>query len=77
MITQTAQLAAVGLEMGLAMAIGVLGGRYLDDKLGTEPVLFWIGFALGIGAATKALVMAARKARKTLDSDGSSSDNKD
>ena len=60
------RLSAVGLEMGFAMAIGVLGGGYLDDHFGTTPVLFWIGFAVGLGAAVKALYDGVRVASKTV-----------
>ncbi len=58
---------AVGIEMAAAVAIGTLGGRWLDGKLGTEPTLFWIGFVVGVGAAVRAVVRVARnfKAGKT------------
>jgi F0F1-type ATP synthase assembly protein I len=60
---------AVGLEMGVAVFIGVFGGRFLDNWLGTRPVFFWIGLALGLGAAGKAIWDAAARARKTLERD--------
>ena len=60
------RLSAVGLEMGFAIVVGVLGGGYLDDRLGTTPVLFWIGFAVGLGAAAKALYDGMRVASKTV-----------
>jgi len=60
------RLSAVGLEMGFAIIIGVWGGGYLDDRLGTTPVLFWIGFAVGLGAAAKALYDGMRVASKTV-----------
>ena len=74
---QTGQFAAVGLEMGIALAIGLIGGWYLDEKLGSKPVFFWIGFTLGIGAAGKAVWDAARKARKEMTDDRASSSKKD
>jgi len=46
--------------------IGVFGGGYLDEKLGTAPVLFWIGFAVGLGAAAKAVYDGVRVASKTV-----------
>lgn len=66
MFEQAGRHAAVGLEIGIAMAIGLIGGNYLDSKLDTEPIFFWIGFGLGIGAAAKALLDAARAAKKEL-----------
>jgi ATP synthase protein I len=53
---------AVGLEMGLAVFIGYLGGAWLDSKFDTEPVLGLCGLVLGVGAAGKALWDTARKA---------------
>jgi F0F1-type ATP synthase assembly protein I len=58
---------AVGLEMGVAVFIGVFGGRYLDAWLETRPVFFWVGLTLGLGAAGKAIWDAATRARKTLE----------
>lgn len=72
MINQSAKYAAVGLEMGIAMAVGILGGRYLDDYFGTGQLFFWIGFSVGLGAAAKAVIDAARRARKEMTDDESS-----
>jgi F0F1-type ATP synthase assembly protein I len=63
------RLSAVGLEMGFAIMIGVFGGGYLDDRFGTTPVLFWIGFAIGLGAAAKALYDGVRVASGTVVAD--------
>jgi ATP synthase protein I len=51
---------SVGLEMGLAVAFGMLGGRWLDGKFGTEPYLTVILGAAGIGAAGKAVYDAVK-----------------
>jgi ATP synthase protein I len=61
-----ARYSAVGLEMGLAVAVGFFVGRWLDQKLGTAPwmMYLWIGF--GLGAAVKAVVDAAKRARKDM-----------
>lgn len=66
MFKQAGRHAAVGLEIGIAMAIGLIGGNYLDSKLDTKPIFFWIGFCLGIGAAVKALVDTVRAAKREL-----------
>jgi ATP synthase protein I len=47
---------AIGIEMAAAVAIGTLGGRWLDGKFDTEPYLFWFGFVVGVGAAVRAIV---------------------
>jgi len=59
---KAARFAAVGLEMGLAVFLGYLGGAWLDSKFDTEPVLGLIGLLAGVGAAGKALWDTARKA---------------
>lgn len=51
---------AVGIEIAVAIAIGYLGGNYLDHKLGTHPWLSYVGLAVGLGAAVKALMRVAR-----------------
>lgn len=44
----------------MALAIGYFGGRYLDRRLDTAPVLTWVGFLAGVGAGIKALVRVVR-----------------
>lgn len=55
---------ALGLEIAIAIAIGFLGGRWLDGKLHTTPWLTWIGFAAGIGAGVKAVVRVVREYKR-------------
>ena len=50
-----ARTASVGLEMGIAVAIGAGIGYWLDAKYGWSPKGVLIGTFFGIGAATKAL----------------------
>jgi ATP synthase protein I len=42
---------SVGLELGIAVALGVFSGVWLDDELGTSPLflLLFIGFGLAAG----------------------------
>lgn len=63
--------------MGFALVLGMLGGWYLDGKLETEPLFFWIGFGLGLAAAAKAVYDGARRARKAMGNNESSSSDKD
>ena len=58
------RVGAVGIEMGIAVAIGHLGGVWLDGRFGTAPVLGLVGLLLGIAAAGKALWSTARKLKK-------------
>jgi F0F1-type ATP synthase assembly protein I len=50
--------------MGIAVAVGYLGGNWLDGQWGTSPYLGLIGLLLGVGAAGKALWSTARKMQK-------------
>ena len=52
---------AVGIEMGVAVAVGLLGGRYLDDRLHTSPWLTVLLGAAGLGAAGKAVYDVVKK----------------
>ena len=56
------RFSAVGLEMGLAVAIGYGAGFWLDNKFGTDPYLKIVMLLFGIGAAFNAIYQAARRA---------------
>jgi F0F1-type ATP synthase assembly protein I len=60
---------AVGIEIAVAIAIGALGGQWLDRKAGTSPWFTIIGFAAGVGAAIKALIRITRDYRKRFATD--------
>lgn len=51
---------AVGIEMGLAIAMGWFGGSYLDGKLGTKPYFAYILLGCGIAAGFLGLYRVAR-----------------
>jgi F0F1-type ATP synthase assembly protein I len=58
------QFSTIGIEMAGAMAIGVMGGQWLDERYGTSPYLFWFGTAVGMGAALRAVQRATRMAKR-------------
>ena len=58
---------AVGFEIAAAIAIGYLGGHFLDQKLGTKPWLMYLGLFAGIGAAIKALVRVTREYKRDIE----------
>lgn len=55
---------SVGIEIAIAVTLGVLGGRWLDQRLGTEPWLFYLGTSFGCAAAVQGLLRANRRLAK-------------
>ncbi|WP_437621486.1 AtpZ/AtpI family protein [Sorangium sp. So ce1151] len=45
----------IGLEVVLSILVGLFIGRWLDGKLGTEPLMSVLWFFFGLGAAGKAV----------------------
>lgn len=66
MLRAAGSMGAVGLEIALAIAVGFLGGEYLDRRWGTAPWLKWIGLVAGCGAAVKALIRVNRQYQKAI-----------
>ena len=54
----------VGLDMVLAVVVGLLGGRWLDQRFGTHGWLTVIGFMFGVAASFNILFKAARRLRE-------------
>jgi ATP synthase protein I len=54
---------ALGLEMGVATAIGYGAGWWLDRRLGTKPYLMLVMLLLGIAAGFRSLYRAARRSQ--------------
>ncbi len=58
-------LSSIGLSVVLAIAIGVLIGRWLDGLFGTAPLFFFIFLFIGIVAGFRNIfVIVARELRK-------------
>jgi len=55
---------SVGLEMGIAVILGLLFGRWLDGKLGTTPWLMIVFTGFGMAAGMKGVFRAVREADK-------------
>lgn len=66
---QVGKYGAVGLEMGLAVVIGMLIGGYLDERFGWAPYGQYGGFAAGLGAAVKSLIRVTRDYQRELDTE--------
>lgn len=66
-LRQLGSLSTIGLELGLSVALGFVGGQWLDGKLGTEPWLKWIGFGLGLAAGARSLYRAVRRGQRMME----------
>jgi F0F1-type ATP synthase assembly protein I len=58
------KLASVGIEFSISTLVGLLGGRWLDGKLGSQPWLMILGLVLGVVAGMRSLIQAARGASR-------------
>jgi ATP synthase protein I len=56
-------VAAVGLEMGVSVAVGLAIGYFLDRELETAPYLTLLFLLFGVAAGFKALFRVARQAK--------------
>jgi ATP synthase protein I len=59
---RAAKLASLGLEMGIAVAIGAGAGWLLDSWLDTRPWLLIVFVLFGVAAGFKGMFAAARAA---------------
>jgi len=62
-----ARVGALGIELALSTVIGLLLGRWLDGKFGTEPWLTLVGLVFGVIAGFRSLIETARKATRNSD----------
>lgn len=66
-LKQLGSLSTIGLELGLSIAFGYLGGEWLDGKLGTGPWLKWIGLGFGLAAGAQSLYRGVRRAQRMME----------
>jgi ATP synthase protein I len=60
----TLATSAVGLELGVAVIIGLLFGRWLDGFAGTDPWLMIVFTVFGFIAGFRGLLRGARRAER-------------
>jgi F0F1-type ATP synthase assembly protein I len=48
--------AGLGIQLAAALVLGVLGGQWLDRKLGTDGVFVIVGAFLGFGLTLASLI---------------------
>lgn len=56
-----ARWSAIGIQFGVSIAIGTIGGQWLDERFGTEPWLLVSGIVLGSVAAFWDIYRLARR----------------
>ncbi|HEY4180983.1 MAG TPA: AtpZ/AtpI family protein [Kofleriaceae bacterium] len=52
---------SVGLELGISVILGLLGGYYLDQRFGTTPWLMLVFLLLGLVAGFRGVVRAVKR----------------
>ncbi|RQW82720.1 MAG: AtpZ/AtpI family protein [Geobacter sp.] len=61
-----AHVSSMGISVVLAIAMGVIFGRFLDDRFGTNPIFFFIFLGIGIIAAFRNIyVIIGREIRNS------------
>jgi F0F1-type ATP synthase assembly protein I len=65
---------AIGLELGVAVVIGALVGRWLDGRLGSEPWLMIALIIMGFVAGLRGVIRGARRAERAFDDSAEGSD---
>ncbi|HEY6807640.1 MAG TPA: AtpZ/AtpI family protein [Gemmatimonadales bacterium] len=53
--------AGLGVQLAATILLGVLAGRWADQKLGTDGILTAAGALLGFGATLYSLVMSLKR----------------
>jgi ATP synthase protein I len=60
---------SVGLELGIAVMVGLFAGMWLDSKLGTTPWLMIVLLVLGLVAGFRNVLRAVERAEKAAASE--------
>ncbi len=70
MMSDYSRYATVGLQFGLYLTLCILGGYWLDRKIGTSPLLLILGVLVGFGTGLYSLMrkfpISPRRKAKTL-----------
>ncbi len=67
---QGVSYSTVGLELAVSIVIGLLGGWWLDGKLGTSPYLAIAGLGCGLFAGFRFVWRAAKRMKRDAGDDG-------
>ena len=66
-LKELGDVTTIGIEMAVSIVVGLVGGMWLDEKFGTEPVFQGLGFLFGLAAAARSLYRVARKVKAKLE----------
>ena len=64
-VWQGAKYASVGIEFGVAVAVGYFAGDWIDGKMGWTPWGSIVGLMVGFGAGISTLVRVARAVQRS------------
>lgn len=59
----------VGLDLALSILVGLFGGRWLDQKLGTRGWLTMVGLGFGIAAGARSVWRALERANREAEAE--------
>jgi len=60
---------SVGLELGIAVMVGLFGGMWLDNRFGTTPWLMLVFLVLGLVAGFRNVLRAVERAERAGDAE--------
>jgi ATP synthase protein I len=55
------RFSSIGIELGLSVMIGLIGGQWLDRRFGTEPWLLLLGLLVGMAAGFTSVYRALKE----------------
>jgi len=55
------RFSSLGIELGLAVMVGLIGGDWLDKQFGTKPWLMVAGLLLGLAAGFRSMLRALKQ----------------
>ena len=61
---QALSASSVGLELGVSVLLGLLGGMWLDGKVGSEPWFMLLGLVIGFIAGFRGVMRAVERSDK-------------
>ncbi len=64
-----AKFMGMGLEVAVAVILGLFVGNWLDDKFGRSPLFLFLGLIAGLAAAVNILIGYSRVAKRDQGND--------